>query len=337
MSIVKTLAIILTVLLAHSQQPAFGSPPTTKPDTPRETFHYAGDVVDPQGRPVAGVQVTATHRDPGGESYAYIATVQTDAKGRFSINQAIAQSGAEPTWVIGDIIRLEFLDKNYAYARLEDLSVLSQPQLTDLHIKLQNGRSLRGRVVEPGNKPVSNASVEITFGKQYELRRAVVSDANGRFEIKGLPLLKGELAVLTTQPSQPMMSETRPVESDKDEVGDVTLASIDLPRDSVIHQLFGMKLIDVDPSIQKSFHLPRADGVLIIDPGPQSERLNIGKLQRGDQFWIVGDRPIKNVEDFKKSLSNEARLVYLFRRPDMAGSNTQYIKLSDADLAELAK
>lgn len=337
MSILKTLAMTLTVLLVHSRQAAFGNPPTTQPDAAIKTFRYAGDVVDPQGRPVPDVQVIATHRDPGGESYGYIATERTDAKGRFSIDRAVALSGAEPAWVIGDIIRLEFLHKNYTYARLEDLSVLGKPQVTDLHIKLQEGRSVRGRVVDPGNKPVPNASVEITFGKQYELRRAVVSDANGRFEINGLPLLKGELAVLTTEPSQPMMSAARQITSEMAEAGDVILASIDLPRDSVIHQLFGMKLVDVDASVQKSFHLPRAEGVLVIDPGQQSERLDIGKLERGDQFWIVGEQTVKNFEEFKKGLSDGERVVYQFRRPDMAGSNTQYIKLKDADLAELAK
>src|SRR4051812_20032246 len=113
-----------------------------------------------------------------------------------------------------------------------------------------------------------------------------------------------------------------------------------IPRGSTVHELLGMKMIDVDVAVQDSFHLPRADGVVILDPGANSERLKIGELRRGDQVWIVGEKPVKDFDDFKSRLSAVAksggtvvRVVYNFSRADFAGTNTQYLELNDADIA----
>lgn len=106
-----------------------------------------------------------------------------------------------------------------------------------------------------------------------------------------------------------------------------------------------MKLIDVNPAIQAMFHLARPDGVMVLDAGADSRRLKIGKLQRGDQFWCVGDEDedVKNFDNFKSRLLAAAksggegiRVVYIFSRSNSTGTNTQYMVLGDADIAELS-
>src|SRR5262249_4585085 len=57
-------------------------------EEPQTTFAYAGTVVDPQGRPMSGVEVTASWHDEAKTHYGYIAIVQTDADGRFSIKRS---------------------------------------------------------------------------------------------------------------------------------------------------------------------------------------------------------------------------------------------------------
>ena len=68
---------------------------------------------------------------------------------------------------------------------------------------------------------------------------------------------------------------------------------------------------------------------------------------KGDCFWLVGDARIANVRDFIDGLldnierradgSGTCRVVYSYRRVDSAGTNTQYIELTAADLKELER
>jgi hypothetical protein len=105
-----------------------------------------------------------------------------------------------------------------------------------------------------------------------------------------------------------------------------------------------MKLLDVDAATQRQFHLPRTGGVLVLDPGVESRRLKIGEIRRGDQFWIVGDKPVEGFDDFKAKLSAAARsgakvvrVVYNYSRAHSAGTNTQHLELDEADVAALSR
>jgi hypothetical protein len=293
---------------------------------------------------VSGVEVTATHRDGGGSAFGYIARAETDDQGRFAIDRAVALSGASAADVSERLIRLEFRHKNHAHAQLEDLQILGRETRTDLSIMLQDGRSIEGRVVDAERQPVKGALVESTFGERYELRRGTISDANGGFELRGLPALAGEIRVLTTEPGQAMLTGRQKLDRRQRDTGEIVLTVIRLPPDLTVHELLGMKLIDVDATIQRLFHLPRVGGVLVLDPGVNSERLNIGPIRRGDQFWIVGDQPVEDFNDFKTRLSDVARsggrgvrVVYNFSRTDRAGTMTKHLELNDADIAAVSQ
>ena len=339
-------ATVLVLIVAGIPLGALGQAATVPAGDAEAGFFYGGVVVDRQGRPIADVEVTATHRDPDDKSFGYIAVVKTNGQGGFTIERPIALSGAFPTNVSADTIRLEFRHKSYAYARLEDLHTLSREQAKHLSVTLRDGRVIKGAVVDVQGGPVPGASVEITFGAKYELRRATTSDANGRFEFRGLPALAGDINVLTTQPAQPMLTARRSINPAQTKVGEIMTKAIDLPPHTAVQELLGMKLIDVDAGIRDLFHLPRAGGVLVLDPGIDTERLKIGELQRGDQFWIVGDKPVKDIADFKSRLKaaaraagakNGIRVVYHFRRAEQAGTNTQYLELSEGDIAALSR
>ena len=119
--------------------------------------------------------------------------------------------------------------------------------------------------------------------------------------------------------------------------------------DTEVHELFGMKLIDVNEQIQEMFLLPASSGVMIFDPGTEFKRLEIGELERGDSFWIVGNAKIKNFDEFIKQLITElhhpadkpnayaCRIVYRFTRPEFSGTNTQVIHLTEKDLERLQR
>ena len=88
---------------------------------------------------------------------------------------------------------------------------------------------------------------------------------------------------------------------------------------------------------------------MILDPGPDADRLRIGELAEGDVFWMVGDHRIANrisgVREFVDRLLAEPgiqtagerriRVVYSFIRVDSEGNNTQYIRFTEDERQQL--
>jgi hypothetical protein len=124
----------------------------------------------------------------------------------------------------------------------------------------------------------------------------------------------------------------------------------ELPAGAVAHELFGMKLIDIDDTIRKQISLHSSSRVMVLEPGPNAARLGLDDLQAGDAFWMAGNKRIKNFADFAQTIVGECkaqqqrgetsfsvRVVYNFDRLDRDGSNTQHLKLTPDDLKELMK
>jgi hypothetical protein len=113
--------------------------------------------------------------------------------------------------------------------------------------------------------------------------------------------------------------------------------------------LLGMKLANVTPELEAVYNLDSSTGVIVLDLGTNYFHLGIGELSQGDRFWVVGNRQIRNLWEMVTELlridgiappgdPNEGchgsvRVVYAYRNG--AGTNTQRLKLTDADRAEL--
>jgi hypothetical protein len=82
----------------------------------------------------------------------------------------------------------------------------------------------------------------------------------------------------------------------------------------------------------------------------KTRRLDIGELQRGDQFWMVGPHKISGFNDMVQRLIDgcraqerthpgadrlRVRVVYNYIRAGNTGSNTQYMTLTKKDLEDL--
>jgi hypothetical protein len=99
---------------------------------------------------------------------------------------------------------------------------------------------------------------------------------------------------------------------------------------------------------------------MIIDPGTRFEDFAIGELRPGYVFWMVGNDRVSDLREMVSHLVNEAksptippdadgntsawiekngdarvRVVYNFDNEELRGSNTQYMRLSQKDIAEL--
>ena len=118
-----------------------------------------------------------------------------------------------------------------------------------------------------------------------------------------------------------------------------------LPADLKKYAVLGMQLADVTPELKSAYDLYLGYGALILDPGKDSDRLKIGELAEGCDFFMVGQQRIGSVREFVNQILTEAgdrdadaysiRVVYTFRTLESVGTNTQYIKLTRDDVKQL--
>jgi hypothetical protein len=312
-----------------------------------DRFLYSGQVVNERGEPVGGAEVIATHRLKSG-GHGYIDHVATDDEGKFTIDRAQAMSGATVDSIDDEPIRLDVKHDDYLPGRIGDLHQVDEDKLATLKSELKDGRIFKGRDVGPDGKGIAAAMVQAEFEGDWDARKAKISGDDGSFELRGLKDDDATLSAIVTDSKRPALSGKMTIERDKP-TGDIILNAKPavLPPGMKVHELFGMKLIDVNEQIQEMFLLPAASDVMVLDPGTDSKRLGIGTLQRGDSFWIVGDAKIKNFDEFTRQLVTElhhppdkpndyaCRIVYRFTRPKFSGTNTQEIHLQEKDLETL--
>ena len=325
---------------------SFANPSKRRAASSPTSFTYGGHVLNEQGAPISGVKVTAVHlREP--RSLSYIDEVETDAQGYFLINREQAISGKNAADVTDGTIQLRFNHPDYAYAELDDLRTFSPAKAIRLYVTLAEGRTVEGQVVNVNRQPVVGAAVEITFGNDYAQRRGATTDATGRFTLRGLPAAAATLHVLTVAQESPLLTAQAEVKAGQASVGTLVATPIVLAAGTVVHELFGMKLVDVNASLQEAFHLSQAGGVLVLDPGKDGHGL---ELQRGDRFFVVGREPVKDFAAFTQQLlrlrqvpdtslpspNESVRVVWSFKRTDFSGTNTQYLKLDATDVSALA-
>ncbi|MBN1507120.1 MAG: carboxypeptidase regulatory-like domain-containing protein [Sedimentisphaerales bacterium] len=132
----------------------------------------SGCVVDPEGRPVPGVQVVPL---PMTSFY-----VLTDSQGCFDV-------GWQPEWA-GDLdefcLMARHLERNLA--TLKGIDNVMQT----VEIKLAAALTLTGAVEEPNGVPISGADVHLSLRKGWSCGtpvKSVVTDAAGRYKFAALP------------------------------------------------------------------------------------------------------------------------------------------------------
>ena len=130
----------------------------------------SGVVLDAQDRPVAGATVAQGGSRPGGHD----PEVKTDAQGRFRFAQVAPKE-----------LVLTVQAKGHA-PDLKTVKVV--PGLPPVEFRLGPPRSLRGRVVDEGGKPIPGAWVTADGWRGYRsLSIQAVADADGRFQVDDLP------------------------------------------------------------------------------------------------------------------------------------------------------
>jgi hypothetical protein len=134
------------------------------------------------------------------------------------------------------------------------------------------------------------------------------------------------------------------LKSDQNEL-EVRLKPIELPTDLKKYAVLGMQLADVTSELRSTYDLFDERGALVLVPGKEFDRLQIGRLAEGYTFWMVGRTRIGSVGEFVSQILAETagqnadeysvRVVYNFSTVEWDGARTAYLRLTKDDLQHL--
>jgi len=309
----------------------------------RPSLYFAGAVVDEDGNPIVGAQIYAN-------SVCHVASfgierTASGPDGSFEIfNYApepisIPQAPGKPV-TKG---RLMFFHENYIEQEVEDIYKLPANRRTALRIVLATGRKIAGTLLDDAGKPRSGVMVK-AIGRSGT-RKTTLTDAEGAFRLSGLP--KGEIT-LSASALNIEQKIRLPIQLESDQSSlKVRMRPIAIPAYLETFEVLGMRLTDLTQDLKAAYDIGVEGGAVILDPGKNSDRLQIGELAKGYCLWMVGNRSVGSVREFVSQILAEAalrggdefrvRVVYTFSNLEMEGTNTQYLALTKEDIKELEK
>jgi len=306
----------------------------------KPALYFKGIVVDEQGKPISGVQISANvtiGRGSGG-----VERTASNSDGSFELFNYYVKPLAEGTEVNKGYVFL--FHPGYIDTKIEDVYALAPKGRETLRIVLETGYKVTGKVFDVAGKPVPNATIK-AVRKDGNHRKAIVTDANGKFALRGLSKGLTSLSVRALGIKQKVLLPMA-VNGDKNDL-EVRLKTISLPTDLKQHAVLGMQLADMTPELKSAYDVYNERGALILDPGENSDRLRIGEVAESDVFWMVGQTRVGSVREFVDQVLAETagqnaneyrvRVVYTFIRVDAEGTNTQYLIFTKDDREQLQK
>jgi serine/threonine protein kinase len=304
----------------------------------------AGEVKDENGRAFPVAEVEATVQFQGG--YGYVSQTRTDANGRFEIFDFPLEPDSTNTQGM-----LTFENPAMLRSVIDNVYQLTEAERKTMHITLRRGHDAKGIVTSASGKPAAKTLIEALPSDLNAQYKQQVTDADGRFLIQGLP--DGEIIVRSHSLALEQKGRATVRMAGADVDVNLRLEPVVMKNPLLLMPLFGMKLADITPELKAAYDLDdSANGVLIVNPGENCQRLGIGTLEEGEYFWAVGNKNISNLQEMVTELlrineidppaeekwieeghRGDIRIVYSSQH----GSSTQYIKLTDDDVVELKK
>ncbi len=178
-----------------------------------KTLKIAGSVVDTDGKPAPKIMVSLFPM-PQGER-------RTDAEGRYTLTFDSNQFGGMQ--INQRIVVARDATRNLA------ASANVEEDTTNVNLRLEPGLTLAGRVTDTDGKAITNAEAQVvlmTDRMGSGIGSSVRVDAEGRFEIKGLP---SDRRYSVTASAKGFGQESRNVETPEAETRRVELDPFELP------------------------------------------------------------------------------------------------------------
>ncbi|MBN1418165.1 MAG: carboxypeptidase regulatory-like domain-containing protein, partial [Planctomycetes bacterium] len=136
----------------------------------------SGRVVDGEGRPIEGATVKAQLVSEGLDvNFMSGKTVRSDGNGAFLVG------GLEPGAYIAAAEAAGYLTRS-----VTGVQVVSGRTTADIEIRLGEGSSVAGRVMDPAGEPISGATVTVTDTSEGSRREVRTTNARGEFRIDSL-------------------------------------------------------------------------------------------------------------------------------------------------------
>ena len=286
------------------------------PQTPVSAL--TGRITDTEGKPIDG---------------ALVRCVIPTARLRFPIDESEHRIVEATT------------DRSGSYGML--IEGLTEVSAASIDVKARGYRRLVG-TLRMGGDPNEVAITSVDGSN----RRADLTDDVGQFRLTGITPGESRLRVVHVPTREKhLISKT----IDNDIEGEtIKLEQIETPLQPTV-DLLGMKLIDVNENIAAAFELSSPDGVMVVDPGNDTARFEIGDLKSGNVFWMVGKQQVANLDEMLEQLAAEAespataglaarmaamvtgqllpvRVVYRLHDVRLYGTNTQHMRLTPEDI-----
>ena len=304
----------------------------------KPALYFAGVVVDEKGEAISGVQVSANANSinaSGGVERT--ASLPNGSFELFNYPIKSFRFGNNDTHGV-----VYFSHPDYLSTEIEDVYSIAESERKRIRIVLDSGHKISGRVVDAHGNPVSNSIVKVSLADGSH-QKGKLTGADGTFILKGLASGDSVLRAAAFGIDQKQSLQIT-VDEDKNDI-EIRLENIKLPNNLKSETILGMQLTDVTAELVRAYDLPPTGGALILDPGKDFERLDIGDLAKGFNLWMVGNTQVKSVREFVERILVEAgeqdqddvsiRVVYGFFNVDSEGTNTQYLKLTKDDIRQL--
>ncbi len=315
----------------------------------KEAIYLKGKIVDEAGIPIVGGHVGGQFKFNDGSSL-YVATTKSDQSGQFELFDFPLNKPLLDNVAHNSVGVISVSDKDYCETRTGDIYKLKDTDRTQIRLTLLSGKSLTGNLLDNKGQPAPNVMVEAVPVDVGE-RKATMTDQNGHFVLKGLATDKNFLVrAHSFTLKEKFKTSVCMNQNYLDQTFKLSPVQISKPPKPI--EVLGMKLVDANKEWNDVYDLsPVEAGALILDPGQDSARLNIGTLHEGNLFWLVqdvnykGTVELKSVKDFVNAIlkdihrnadgSGSCRVVYTFADAEFSGTNTQYIKVTARDIHDL--
>ncbi len=317
----------------------------------KPALYVAGVVVNEEGKPISGVEIWAN--EAFGTAGAGVESTRSRSDGSFELfNYPV-----KPRVIQNELTRgfIGFAHRDYVGQWIDDIYALASNKREALRVVLKRGHVVTGTVIDVTGRPVSNALVKVDRQDGNFSYRATKTDANGKFAVRGLT--KGVTMLYARALDIKQTVHMRIADNGDQNDLQVRLKPIALPADLKTYAVLGMQLADVTPELKSAYDLYFDDGVVILDPGNDSDRLGTnpsGRFAEGCHFWNVGGKRVGNVRELVNQILTEAigpdaaknavygvPVIYKFLTVDEEhagdGNMTQYLKLTKDDLRQLQR
>jgi hypothetical protein len=303
----------------------------------RPALYVAGTVVDEQGKPISGVQVTADQLGVANGS-ATIESTESDSDGSFEL----FNFPLKPPTAGKDVSKglISFSHASFMDFAIPDAYALAPRERDRLPVVLKSGRKIAGTVLDVAGKPFPDAIVKAT-APDGSHRRVTGSDAEGNFVLGGLSDGPTLLTVVVPKIKQKGRIPLNLHEDHHDLK--VRLQSISLPKDMKTYTVLGLVLADMTPELRAAYELHSQPGVFVLQHRKNADPEQM--IEEGSLISSVDDQPVGNVRDFAarvlaaaakdKAREHMIDLVYATHdEPD--GISVSQLKLTPADLEEIS-